>query len=97
MLQVFSDLAKIIEYVNVQLSEQVSIQESILTIPPESVNECSRIIEYINLKIQKKQIGSKKLYAFRQRAKKELETLTTALTDNDPQGTLKQLSARKNI
>ncbi len=50
LLQVFSDLAKIIEYVNVQLSEQVSIQESILTIPPESVNECSRIIEYINLK-----------------------------------------------
>ncbi len=95
LLQVFSDLAKIIEYVNVQLSEQVSIQESILTIPPESVNECSRIIEYINLKNSEETNRFKETICFSPESKKELETLTTALTDNDPQGTLKQLSARK--
>ena len=95
LLQVFSDLAKIIEYVNVQLSEQVSIQESILTIPPESVNECSRIIEYINLKNSEETNRFKETICFSPESKKELETLTTALTDNDPQGTLKQLLARK--
>ena len=95
LLQVFSDLAKIIEYVNVRLSEQVSIQESILTIPPESVNECSRIIEYINLKNSEEANRFKETICFSPESKKELETLTTALKDNDPQGTLKQLSARK--
>lgn len=95
LLQVFSDLTKIIEYVNSQLTEQISTQESILTIPPELVNGSSKIIEYLNLKSSKEANCFKKTICFSPESKKELEILTIALTDNDPQGTLKQLSARK--
>ena len=95
LLQVFSELAKIIEYVNVQLTEQISSQKSTLTKPPESISECSRIIEYLNLQDSEETCRFKTTILFSENDKKELEAITSALADNDPQGTLKQLSARK--
>ena len=95
LLQVFSDIARIIEYVNNQLTEQLSTQEAILTIPPESINECSKIIEYLNLKNSEEVNNFKGTICFSKEYQKELEAITAAFADNDPQGTLKQLAARK--
>ncbi len=95
LLQVFSDIARIIEYVNEKLTDQILVQESTLTKPLDSINKCSRILEYLNLQDSEEADRFKGTILFSEDDKKELEAITSALADNDPQGTLKQLSARK--
>lgn len=95
LLLVFSEIAKIIEYVKAQVEDQILTQAAILKKPPELINTSSKIKEYNNLNSISDLADFRKDLIFTNKNTNELESLTIALKESNPQGTIKQLLSQK--
>lgn len=95
LLQVFSDVARVIEYVNGKANNEILTQKSLLISPPESITDCSLTKEYSKLKNVNEIESFEKSISFSSKDEEELESIKIALSDNDPKGTIRQLSAKK--